>query len=230
MKSQEALFFTPVLRSDDGFGQLISDAVVFKKYCGKRPRVLALEKVRHQQDGKDILEHTRQLLAHLRVDDLADVRIEGLHLPVPELLRLVGLYHDLDKQVVTETQTFNGVKQAAVRAALQEIEDIEPGRLSSPFEKALFSVLMETCDYFGYNLPLLKMTAIGRDRGLEALAEKKIYEPLRELKRQFGVDVEPEVLLRMQFAISRADTLAIDGFRQNVKQVDQLKEELVAWV
>lgn len=174
-------------------------------------------------DGKDILHHTYTLLQELKTDHLRKIKVEGITTPIPELTRYVALYHDLDKAM---EEVLN--KRRVAEEAIAEIDAHDPTFFETDADKALFTELFENCDYLGYNLAVLQKSGAEQIKTLDAIIEKKVEDPLDRLTETHpNINIEAEDLLRIQTAISRADTLAIEPFKQNIAAVDLVAQNLL---
>lgn len=209
---------------DSEFRMSISNREQFVAANLKRKKVLNLENIRHEIDGKTILEHTRLVLTNLRTDKLSKMSLDGTTFNVPELMRMVALYHDLDKSG-EEHGDRRSSKTSAAEEAIREIEETDPEFFKIDADKKVFATLLQTCDYFGYNINLLSRTGAKFRDGIKTLLEKKLMEPLEALDVN-AIDIDWEDFLLIQYEISRADTMGIEPFRRNVGQIDLLFQEL----
>ena len=209
--------------NDRAFRERISTPEAFKSEHARRPRLLALERAEHNSGGQNVLEHTRQVLLHLKTDGIPGAKALGTTTEVPELLRMVALYHDLDK--VSDVGRALG-KKDAMREAVQEIRDVDPSFFKTEADEKVFCLLLQTCDYFGYNLGILeKLGDVFRSEIMDLL-EKRLLEPIEALAEE-GIDLDPEDVLWLQYELSRADTSGIERLKKNVGLIDRFYEELV---
>ncbi len=189
-----------------------------------REELLKLKEFAHASDGVSLLEHTRKVFTELRTDGVG-VELEGTRFNIIELMRLVALYHDLDKVVSEETEKrMTHAKSEAADRALKEIEVDDPTFFFNKFEKDVFRFLIGSCDYFGYNRQVLDLTGTDQQAAVDEILRIKLFDPLDKLDEEHGVYLEPEAVLRIQYEISRADTLGISTFAGNVSVIDRLFE------
>jgi len=207
----------------------------FREEFGQRPLVAKLENARHEVDGLTIYEHTRQLLQGLRTDQLQDARFGDADIHPPDLLRVVGLYHDAEKSLMVPPQgaeadwrkpSLKEAKAASLEMAFAESAAYQPELLADPRTRVLFDELMMNGFYFGYHLDLLKREERRFDDEGEALLEKVLYQPISRLRAQ-GLEVEPETLFAAQFALSRADSSAIGPYKKNLEALERLRTRLL---
>lgn len=192
----------------------------------RRPLVQQLASIEHVKDHRSILEHTRKVLAALQIPSNVTMP-EGITVSPADLLQEVATYHDLDKLFPADRPQANSQerKQWATQAAIREIEQTRPSFFHTTADRTLFATLMRTCDYLGYNLPVLKKPESEREFLLQEIADRKINREVEYLEQE-GIEMDPEMLLVLQYAVSRADTVAIDAFRANAHAVDQLYKAL----
>ena len=225
-------------RDDAKFAKLVADPEKFRDLFGRRTLVDRLEAIKHAADGKTIYEHTRQLLMNLRTDAFKDLDLGGINLP--DLVRAVGLYHDADKLFDGQPKdprdpdgpkyNFVEAKAKAVPLALQEVAEHMPKLFADERARELFKVLMSTGTYFGYNLERLSRLPEPRfnDEG-EKMIDNMVHAPIGRLKEK-GIKIDPDALFAVQFALSRADTSAIDVFKGNTGKLDRLYARLLELV
>lgn len=209
--------------NDRAFRERISTPEAFKTEHARRPRLLALERAEHNAGGQNVLEHTRQVLLHLRTDGIPGAKALGTTIEFPDLLRMVALYHDLDK--VSDGGKPLG-KKSAMKETVQEIRDVDPSFFETEADEKVFRLLLQTCDYFGYNLGILEKRGDVFRREIRDLLEKRLLEPIEALAEE-GINLDPEDVLRLQYELSRADTSGIERFKKNVGLIDRFYEELV---
>jgi len=209
---------------DQKFRETILDPESFRARLKSHEQILKLSEVRHQMDGRTILEHTRSVLINLRTDTLRDIKLDETTFQTPELMRVVALYHDIDKGL-REKPDVPIQKSEATEVAVRELKRVKPDFLQTDADEKVFRTLIENCDYFGYNLSLLSRQGTAFRDGMRSLLKKHLEGPLDALAEE-GIDLDYEDFLRIQYEISRADTLGIEPFKQNVGQIDRLFEEL----
>ncbi|NQV89904.1 hypothetical protein HQ487_00680 [Candidatus Uhrbacteria bacterium] len=211
--------------NDAEFRDRISTIESFKSEHKNRPGILSLEQVNHAVDKQTILEHTRRVLLHLRTENFRDIKLEGTTVNLPELMRMVSLYHDFDKAPSPEDKSPQG-KRRGFDNAVREVRTVNPDFLKTEADEKVFRMLLQTSDFFGYNLAVLNQIGDTKRQALRTILETKLEQPLEQLEKE-GIDLDWEDVLRIQYELSRADTMGIDTFKENVSLIDQLYEELV---
>ncbi|TAL50219.1 hypothetical protein EPN81_03360 [Patescibacteria group bacterium] len=210
--------------SDETFRRSIASLEDFRKYCHNRPVIRGLEQTRHQAAGQSVFEHTQSVLLYLRTDELRNIKLGDMTISTPDLMRKVALYHDVEKILEGGRTKIIGKRRAA-DDAIREIKSVDSGFFQTAEDEKVFRVLLETCDYFGYHIALLDRQGTSNRDALKQLLEKKLIEPLEALEQE-GIEIDYEDFLRIQYEISRADTMGIEPFRRNVGSVDRLFEAL----
>lgn len=220
---------------DAEFAKLVASPDIFGEQFGQRPLVASLKRVRHEVDGQTIYEHTRQLLQSLRTDEFRDIHLGNANVRVPDLLRAVGLYHDAEKSLMESRKgevvgwkkpSLKAAKLASLESAFSELSTYQPELLVDTRTRILFDELIRNSFYFGYNLNLLKLEERQFNDDGEALLEKVLLQPISRLHGH-GLDVEPEALFAVQFALSRADSLAIGPYKKNLPELERLRSKLL---
>ena len=214
--------------NDADFRKTIASFETFKRELPAYSALLALETIQHRADPCNILEHTHDVLMRLRSDDFDTIRLAGIRVALPELVRMVALYHDLDKYVRQTEPTFNAqqAKEQSISIAIQELNRRSPPFFFCDNDKNIFALLMKHGDYFGYNLDVLAKTGTAFRQAVKTLLETHVEKPIEEFAKETGVFLEAEDLLKIQFELSRADTLGIESFKNNVGQIDRLYAEM----
>ncbi len=218
-------FFEVARGSDKEFRDATETKEKFLELVTGRPEILRLAQISHRGGGQDVLTHTWQVLKNLDTGFVGDKNIEGTAVGIRELIRTVALYHDLDRVIEAEGESVANAMMIASGRAISEIDKLNPSLLETEEDKVLFAGLMKTCDYFGYNMDSVN-AAESRRASLEEIVDTKVMRPLDDLLDKHGIDVDPQLWIEMQYAISRADTASIEIFKGNLGALDKFFQEL----
>jgi hypothetical protein len=201
---------------DSEYRESIGSLEEFKKNIENQPILLTLDEVEHSIDKGSVLEHTYKVIRNIETDKLRNIKIEGISVSLTDLVRTVALYHDYEKAT-------GGTKRDALNDIFRELEGIQPELLKNEADKALFAILLETSSYFGYNTKILSIqNPKQRAEAIQALIESQVDNRVENLEEEYNVVIDPLDLLSIQYVLSRADTLGIVAYKDNINKINRL--------